>query len=476
MDCGKYRGLRLLNHGMKVWERILMRRLDSSIHISPQQFGFAAGKSTTDAIFIARQLQEKYLQNKQRLYHIFVDLEKAFDKVPRQSIAWALRRQMVPEWLVEAVMGLYVNSVSRVRFAGGLSEEFPIRVGVHQGSALSPLLFKLVMEEATKSIRRGDPWELLYADDLVLTAESRQEMEEMLITWSNAMELRGLKINIAKTKLLVSGKKNPTPTTSGCYPCAICNRGVGANSILCTNCNKWCHKRCTGLSSFAGITQYVCPVCSGTQQVPIHVDDSIELNGEAVDEVQVFCYLGDMLDCEGGAERAVRHRISVAWFKWRELSSLLSNRSIPLKHRAKVYSACIRSTMTYGAATWALTQREERMLQGCDRRMLRRLCGLTLGDRVSSVDILGRCGLEDLLLTVQKRRMAWFGHVYRRQDENDPLSRIKHVEAPGRRPRGRPKKTWKDCVNQDIAAAGVQETEAGDRAVWRAAINRLTSS
>ena len=132
--------------------------------------------------------------------------------------------------------------------------------------------------------------------------------------------------------------------------------------------------------------------------------------------------------------------------------------------------------MTYGAATWALTQREERMLQGCDRRMLRRLCGLTLGDRVSSVDILGRCGLEDLLLTVQKRRMAWFGHVYRRQDENDPLSRIKHVVAPGRRPRGRPKKTWKDCVNQDIAAAGVQETEAEDRAVWRAAINRLTSS
>ena len=107
--------------------------------------------------------------------------------------------------------------------------------------------------------------------------------------------------------------------------------------------------------------------------------------------------------------------------------------------------------MTYGAATWALTHREERMLQGCDRRM----CRLTLGDRVPSVDILGRCGLEDLFLTVQKRRMSWFGHVYRRQEDNDPLTRIKHVEAPGRRPRGRPKKTWKECVNQDMATAGV---------------------
>jgi len=62
--------------------------------------------------------------------------------------------------------------------------------------------------------------------------------------------------------------------------------------------------------------------------------------------------------------------------------------------------------------------------------------------------------------------MAWFGHTYRRQD-NDPLSRINQVEAPGRRSRGRPKKTWKDCVDQGIAAAGVPETAAADRAVWK---------
>ena len=183
-----------------------------------------------------------------------------------------------------------------------------------------------------------------------------------------------------------------------------------------------------------------------------------------------------MLDCAGGAEKAVRHRISVAWFKWRELNSLLSNRAIPLKHRARAYNACIRSTMTYGAATWALTQREERLLQCCDRRMLRKMCGLTLMDRVSSTDILRRCGLVDLLLTVRKSRMAWFGHTYRRQNDNDPLSRINQVKAPGSRPRGRPKKTWKQCVNQDMTAAGVQETAAADRAVWRTAINRLTSS
>ena len=476
LDCGKYRGLRLLEHGMKIWERVLMRRLEPYLSISPQQFGFAAGKSTTDAIFIARQLQEKFLQKKQKLYHIFVDLEKAFDKVPRQSITWALRRQMVPEYLVRAVMGLYENSTSQVRFAGGLSEKFPIKVGVHQGSALSPLLFKLVMEEATKSIRKGDPWELLYADDLVLTAESRVAVAEMFDDWSSAMELRGLKVNIGKTKLLVSGKKNQAPTPSGQYPCAVCNRGVGVNSILCSRCDKWCHKRCTGLSSFAGISAYSCPVCAGTLQRPAQTDESIAFGGGTINEVREFCYLGDMLDSEGGAERAVRHRISVAWFKWRELDSLLSNKAIPLKYRARAYNACIRSTMTYGAATWAMTQREERLLQSCDRRFLRKMCGLSLTDRVPSTDVLSRCGLDDILLTVRRSRMAWFGHTYRRQNDNDPLSRINQVEAPGRRPRGRPKKTWKECVNQDMAAAGVQETAAADRAVWKTGIKRLTSS
>ena len=93
-----------------------------------------------------------------------------------------------------------------------------------------------------------------------------------------------------------------------------------------------------------------------------------------------------------------------------------------------------------------------------------------------SSEILGRCGVEDILLVIRKRRLAWFGHTLRRHDPNDPLRKIMHTEAPGRRPRGRPKKTWKECLKKDMAAAGVQETAAEDRAAWRAAIERLTSS
>jgi hypothetical protein len=149
-ECGNYRGLRLLKHAMKIWEKVLNERLKNIVRIGQHQFGFMAGRSTVSAVFILRQLKERYVEKNKILYHIFVDLEKAYDKVPRCAIEWALRRQMVPERLIRMVMALYSNTRSRVRVAGETSEYFNIEVGVHQGSILSPLLFILVME-ATKN-------------------------------------------------------------------------------------------------------------------------------------------------------------------------------------------------------------------------------------------------------------------------------------------------------------------------------------
>ena len=96
----------------------------------------------------------------------FVDLVKAFDCVPRSVIEWALRKRLVPEVLVRAVMKLYDNAKTRVRVGSGLSEEFMVGVGVHQGSALSPLLFAIVVDVLSEEVRRGELMQLLYADAL----------------------------------------------------------------------------------------------------------------------------------------------------------------------------------------------------------------------------------------------------------------------------------------------------------------------
>ncbi len=99
------------------------------------QFCFLPWKGTTGAIFIARQMQEKYASARKPVYFAFVDLEKAFDRVTRGVLWWAMRSFGVAEWVLRAVQSMYANSRSRVRVNGQLSEKFEVNVEVYQGSA-----------------------------------------------------------------------------------------------------------------------------------------------------------------------------------------------------------------------------------------------------------------------------------------------------------------------------------------------------
>ena len=201
----------------------------------------------------------------------------------------------------------------------------------------------------------------------------------------------------------------------------------------------------------------------------------MNVRGGVIEEVTHFCYLGDILDRDGGAERAVRARIAYGWAKWRELSSLFNNRGIPLQHRACMYEACVRSVILYGSECWALTKKLEDLIVKCDRRMLRYLAGVSLRDRVASEEVLRRCGIKSIVSIINRKQLGWFGHVARR-DEDELLGRIGSVEAPGRAPRGRPKKTWKGRVEDLLRNTGVAEEEAMDRSRWRDVVQRLTSS
>ena len=89
-----YRGIKLISHSMKLWERVVERRLRSELTFSEQQYGFMPGKSTTDALFASRVLMEKYREGQKELHCVFVDLEKAYDKVPREEAGVLLHEKV----------------------------------------------------------------------------------------------------------------------------------------------------------------------------------------------------------------------------------------------------------------------------------------------------------------------------------------------------------------------------------------------
>ena len=241
-----------------------------------------------------------------------VDLEKAFDRVPRKVIWWALRKLGAEEWIVRLVQEVNANARSRVRVGKGYSEKFEVKVGVHQGSVFSPLLF-IVLEVLSREFRSGVLWEDLYADDLVIIAESLEKCVRRVLTWKEAMKEKGLKISAGKTKIMICGTGLDLLQSSGEFPCAVCRTGVGSNSIFCNGCKHWEHKKCSGLKRLTKDPDYRCTRCQVTAR---------PLDGRPQKEVQVgpdkpgvvtsFCYLGDMLAAAGGCELSTTTRVKTA--------------------------------------------------------------------------------------------------------------------------------------------------------------------
>ena len=165
------------------------------------------------------------------------------------------------EWAVRVIQGMYTDVKSRIRVNGQYSKKFGVGVGVHQGSVLSPLLFILVVEALSRQFGTGVPWELLYADHLavIIMADSLEECVARLKVWKEGMERWGLRVNMKRTKLMVSGPGLDLLSYSGVFPCAVCRSGVGVNSIQCMY---WMHKKCSGVRGrLAEDPDYVCPRC-----------------------------------------------------------------------------------------------------------------------------------------------------------------------------------------------------------------------
>ena len=320
LNRGNYRGLKLIEQVMKVLERVVEGLIRERVEIDEMQCGFMSGRVTTDAILLyVSYRRSTWLPNKP-LYMTFIDLEKAFDRVPRDVIWWAMCKLGIDEWLVRLVQSMYKDVKSRVTVGDGYSEECGVGVGIHQGSVLSPLRLIIVLEAPSREFRTECPWELLYADDLMISAGSKEELLVKVKTWKTEMEKKGLHVNMGKTKIMESGINLDVLKKSGKYPCGVCLTGVGStNAILCDGCERWVHKKCSVIKGrLLPESEFKCARCLGTARA-INGRQSleVEVGNEKLEVVPEFWDLRDMLSAGGGCELAAITRFKCAWSKFR---------------------------------------------------------------------------------------------------------------------------------------------------------------
>ena len=197
---------------------------------------------------------------------VFVDLEKAFDRVPRDVI------QGIDEWLVRRVYSMHTDVRSRVRVSDGYNKKLGVKAGVHHSFVLSPLLFIIVLEALSRGFRTGCPWKLLYVDDLMISAESMEKLLVKVQTWKSEMEKNGLHVNIRKTRIPVSGINSEK---SGKDPCSVCQTGVCSNSIFCGGCKGWVHKKCSDIKrSLCADPKFRCARCLWIAQAIAEREDT----------------------------------------------------------------------------------------------------------------------------------------------------------------------------------------------------------
>ena len=196
----------------------------------------------------------------------FVDIDKAFDRVPRKVMEWAMRKKGLPEVIKsvdESISRGKNESSSGIRVISEIlgTSWYTSRIW------LLPLLFGIAEDVISENAREGLMNEILYVDDLILMSES-MNLKEKFFKWKETFESKGLKVNLKKTKVLLSGLKGEA-LKSKVDPCAQCDKKVMENLVKCTKCSKWVHDRCAKMKRVTSplAKGFVCELCVYTKEL-----------------------------------------------------------------------------------------------------------------------------------------------------------------------------------------------------------------
>ena len=424
--CANYRGITLLSVPGKVFNRILLERMKVAVDplLRDEQAGFRPNRSCADQIATLRIILEQSLEWNTPLYINFVDYEKAFDSVDRETLWRLLRHYGVPNKIVNIIRNSYSEMNCKVIHEGQLSRSFEVKTGVRQGCLLSPFLFLLavdwLMKKSTDERRNGIQWtmwtqldDLDFADDLALLSHNRQQMQEKTTELASASLQVGLKIHTGKTKILKVNNRSNEPIT---------------------------------------------------------------LWNNPLEEVEAFTYLGSIVDKQGGTAADVKTRIGKARAAFVLLKNLWKSREVSKGTKIRIFNSNVKAVLLYGSETWRTTKTTTKKIQTFINTCLRRILRIHWPQKISNINLWKETKQVPVDKEIGRKRWRWIGHTLRKAPESTTRQALTW-NPQGKRKRGRPRNTWRRDLQADTARTHLTWNEivaqAQDRGGWRDLVDGL---
>jgi hypothetical protein len=442
--CDNNRGISLLCVAGKVFGGIMQTRMKifAESRLLEEQCGFRSNRGTVDMIFVARQLQERAGEYGLNINWVFVDLKKAFDSVNRDAMWLVFKKYGIPNHFINLLKSLHVGMQVVVEFDGKHSPPFTVNSGVKQGCVIAPTGFGLYFDKPMRIVKEsvkdlGIPIEYKLNGKLrnarITSKDGRNNVAFLLFADDGAIpELR--------TKVLGKASENTFST------CSTFGLTVNAKKTV-------------------------------TMLDPDKNSEILSVNGEVLENVSHFPYLGSILSSNGNIDKEIDTRIAKAFCAFNKLKKAVWDQSdllVPTK--IAVYRAIVISILLYAAETWTTYQHHINKLEAFHMRCLRYILNIKWSDKIRNTIVRNRAQFnEKISHLISQKRLRWLGHVERLDNNRLPKQLLfSRLNVGKSRKKGKPKLRWKDCVLKDLNNFDIDEKSwsilCKDRSKWKCAI------